>query len=376
MRRREMTKRDYYEILEVQRTAGPDEIKKAYRKLALRWHPDRNPGDKECEDRFKEAAEAYNVLGDREKRELYDRFGHAGLEGRGFTSFTGFEDIFSSFGDIFEDFFGFGSRRGGRNRASQGRSLRYDLEISLEDAFNGKEEEIIFQKYDTCEKCMGSGAEEGSSPETCRTCQGRGSIARQQGFFHVTTTCPACKGQGRVISDPCRACTGNGRTRVERRITVRIPPGVDTGSQLRLRGEGEPGEHGGPQGDLFVVIHVREHPFFSRDGEALACHVPVSFVHAALGNSVTIPEPGSDEEFEITIPAGTQPGDVLKIDGKGMVSLQDKSRRGTLFVKIDVKIPKKLTARQRELLTAFAESEGDTKAGKKKREGFLKRMMQ
>ena len=376
MRGRDMSKRDYYEILGMSRSAGHDEIKKAYRKLALQYHPDRNPGDKECESRFKEAAEAYGVLSDVEKKELYDRFGHAGLEGRGFTGFSGFEDIFSSFGDIFEDFFGFGSRRGGRNRAAEGRSLRYDLEIKLEDAFSGKEQEIVFQKYDACEKCNGSGAAEGSSPETCRTCQGRGNVARQQGFFHVTTTCPACKGQGQVISNPCRACTGDGKRRVERRINVRIPPGVDTGSQLRLRGEGEPGEYGGPPGDLFVVIHVKEHPFFNRDGENLACRIPVSFVRAALGGTVNVPELGSDDEFELTIPPGTQPGDVLKVDGKGMVSLQIRSRRGTLFVKIDVKIPEKLTTRQRELLTEFAETEHDTKSGKKKSKGFLKRMMQ
>ncbi|HDR14392.1 MAG TPA: molecular chaperone DnaJ [Desulfobacteraceae bacterium] len=371
-----MTKRDYYETLEIPRTAEPAEIKKAYRKLALRYHPDRNPGDKEAESRFKEAAEAYSVLGDPEKKQLYDRFGHAGLEGQGFKGFSGFEDIFSNFGDIFEDFFGFGTRRRGRSRAAQGRSLRYDLEISLEEAFSGKEEKIVFQKYDVCEKCSGTGAAEGSSPEVCRTCQGRGSIARQQGFFHVTTTCPACKGTGRVISNPCRDCMGQGKKRVERKINVRIPPGVDTGSQLRLRGEGEPGENSGPAGDLFVVIHVKDHPFFSRDGENLACRIPVSFVQAALGGVTNVPDLGSENEFELTIPPGTQSGEVLKIPGKGMVSLQNKSRRGTLFVKIHVKIPEKLTARQRELLTAFAETEGDMKDGKKRNKGFLKRMMQ
>ena len=371
-----MIKKDYYEILGVSRNADAGEIKKAYRKLALRYHPDRNPGDRESETRFKEAAEAYSALGDPEKRELYDRFGHAGLEGRGFTGFNGFEDIFSNFGDIFEDFFGFGTRRGGGSRASQGRSLRYDLEISLEEAFDGKEEEIVFQKYDTCEKCDGSGAAKGSKPETCRTCQGRGSIARQQGFFHVTTTCPTCKGQGRVISKPCRTCAGEGRKRVERRINVRIPPGVDTGSQLRLRGEGEPGSQGGPPGDLFVVIHVRDHNFFIRDGENLACRIPISFVTAALGGTVSVPDLGSEEEFDITIPPGTQPGDSLRADGKGMVSLQGNSRRGTLFVKIDVVIPKKLTSEQRELLTAFDEAERGTESGKNKARSFLKRIIQ
>jgi molecular chaperone DnaJ len=371
-----MTKRDYYETLGVPRTAASVEIKKAYRKLALRYHPDRNPGDKEAENQFKEAAEAYSVLADPEKKDLYDRFGHAGLEGQGFTGFSGFEDIFSSFGDIFEDFFGFGTRRGGRSRASQGRSLRYDIEITLEEAFHGKEEEIVFQKYGVCETCQGTGAAEGSSPEVCRTCQGRGKIVRQQGFFHVTTTCPACKGRGTVISKPCPDCMGDGKKRVERKINVRIPPGVDTGSQLRLRGEGEPGENGGPPGDLFVVIHVKEHPFFEREGENLACRVPVSFVQAALGGVENVPELGSENDFELTIPAGTQPGEVLKVPGKGMVSLQNKSRRGTLFVKIDVKIPEKLSARQRELLMAFAETEGDVKDGKKRNKGFLKRMIQ
>ena len=262
-----MRKRDYYEVLGVSRDAGEEEIKSAYRKLALKYHPDRNPGDKKAEENFKEAAEAYEVLRDSEKRQIYDRFGHEGLEGRGFTGFSGFEDIFSSFGDIFEGFFGFGGKRGRGPRARQGRSLRYDMELTLEEAFSGKEEHIVFNRLDTCQTCNGSGLRPGSEPEICATCQGRGQVIRSQGFFQISSTCPACHGQGQIISDPCKDCGGDGTVSIERKISVRIPPGVDTGSQLRLSGEGEPGELGGPSGDLFVVIRVRQHDFFTREGD-------------------------------------------------------------------------------------------------------------
>jgi molecular chaperone DnaJ len=360
-----MHKRDYYEVLGVSRDAGEDDIKRAYRKLALKYHPDRNPGDKEAEESFKEAAEAYEVLRDREKRQIYNQFGHEGLEGRGFTGFTGFDDIFSSFGDIFEGFFGFGSGGGRRSRARQGRSLRYDLELTLEDAFHGKEEEIVFDKQESCKTCGGSGVTPGSEPQTCPTCQGRGQVIRSQGFFQISTTCPACHGQGQVITDPCGDCSGRGRVKVERSISVKIPAGVDTGSQLRLRGEGEPGENGGPSGDLFVVIHIKEHAFFTRDDDDLVCQIPISFVQAALGDTLKIPILG-EEEDELHIGRGTQPGDVLKIPGKGMPSLKGYHRRGDLYVKMIVKIPEKLDQHQRELLEAFAETEGRKLSGKKK----------
>ena len=359
-----MHRRDYYEVLGVSRDAGEDEIKKAYRKLAMENHPDRNPGDHEAEERFKEAAEAYEVLRDREKRQIYDQFGHAGLEGSGFRGFSGFDDIFSSFGDIFEDFFGFGGRRG-RSRARQGSSLRYDLELGLEEAFYGKEEEIVFSKWAGCHVCRGSGVKPGSEPQVCGTCQGQGQVVRSQGFFQISTTCPSCRGEGRIVTDPCFECGGKGKVESERKITVKIPAGVDTGSQLRLRGEGELGENGGPPGDLFVVIHLREHEFLKREGDHLYCEIPISFTQAALGETIKIPTLGEEVKESLKIHPGTQPGEILSLSGKGMPSLRN-SRRGDLFVKVVVKIPKKLTQQQRGLLEAFAATDGPRKAKKEK----------
>jgi len=352
-----MEKRDYYDVLGVSRDADEEDIKKAYRKLAMKHHPDRNPGDREAEERFKEAAEAYEVLRDQEKRDIYDRYGHDGLAGTGFRGFTGFDDIFSSFGDLFEEFFGFGSRTGRRTRAKKGNSLRYDLEMTLEDAFSGKEQEISFKKWVSCESCHGSGMKPGTEPKACTTCGGRGQIFRSQGFFQISTTCPACGGEGRIVVDPCKECSGRGKIRMDRKINLKIPPGVDTGSQLRLQGEGEAGENGGPPGDLFVVIQVKDHDFFKRDGEHLLCEIPVSFVQAALGNTLTIPVLGDEGGGELHIPAGTQPGDILTLPGLGMPSLQ-KHKRGDLFVRVSVKIPKKLSSRQKELLEEYARSEG------------------
>ena len=351
-----MIKRDYYEVLGVSNDAGEVEIKKAYRKLAMKYHPDRNPGDLEAEERFKEAAEAYEVLRNGEKRQIYDRFGHEGLEGTGFRGFSGFEDIFSSFGDIFEDFFGFGSSRSRRSRVRQGNSLRYDLDITLEDAYHGKEEEIQFQKWESCETCEGSGLTPGTELETCSTCQGQGQVVRSQGFFQISSTCPTCQGQGRIITDPCDECHGRGRVQVDKAITLKVPAGVDTGSQLRLRGEGEPGEHGGPPGDLIVVIHVAEHDFFSREGDHLLCEIPISFVQATLGDSVKIPILGGDEGKDLRIPKGTQPGDVLALHGYGMPNLH-RHKKGDLYIKINVKIPKTLSHQQKELLEAFRKTE-------------------
>jgi molecular chaperone DnaJ len=362
-----MQKRDYYEVLGISRDAGDDDMKKAYRQLALKYHPDKNPGNKEAEESFKEAAEAYEVLRDREKRQIYDRYGHEGLEGRGFTGFGGFEDIFSSFGDIFEDFFGFGGGRSRGPRPRQGKSLRYDLQMTLEEAYYGLEEEIAFHKLELCQTCDGSGMSPGTQPQTCTACQGRGQVIRSQGFFQVSTTCPTCRGEGQIISDPCKECSGGGKVRIERKINVKIPPGVDTGSQLRLTGEGQPGEHGGPPGDLFVVIHVETHDFFVREEKDLICEIPISFVQAALGDILTIPVLGDEKSYDLEIPQGTQPADILKVVGKGMPSLRDARRKGNLYIKIIVKVPKKLNQDQKGLLKAFAESEGLNISDKKKK---------
>jgi molecular chaperone DnaJ len=350
------TNRDYYEILGVTRDSDEDEIKRAYRKLALKHHPDRNPGDKAAEERFKEAAEAYEVLRDGEKRRIYDLYGHEGLRGTGFSGFSGFEDIFSAFSDIFEDFFGFGGRRSRRTRAARGHDLRYDLELTLEEAHSGKEEEIFFEKWATCNTCSGTGMTPGSEPGICAHCHGRGEIVHSQGFFQIRTTCSTCNGTGQVIVDPCGKCKGKGRIRTERKVLIRIPPGVDTGTQLRIKGEGESGENGGPPGDLFVVIHVREHDFFVRDGDDLKCQITVSFVQAALGAGVSIPVLGNDDET-ITIREGTQPGEIIRLKGKGMPSLRRGRGNGDLFVQVMVQIPTRLSQRQRELLREYGELE-------------------
>lgn len=370
-----MQKMDYYEVLGISRDAGDDDIKKAYRKLALKYHPDRNPGNKEAEENFKIAAEAYEVLRDREKRQIYDRYGHEGLEGRGFTGFTGFEDIFSSFGDIFEDFFGFGGRRSRGPRARQGKSLRYDIKITLEEAYYGVEKEITFNKLELCQTCDGSGMRPGTEPQICATCHGRGQVIRSQGFFQVSTTCPSCRGEGQIISDPCIECSGGGKIRVERQINIKIPPGVDTGSQLRLTGEGQPGEHGGPPGDLFVVIHIEDHDFLIREEKDLICEIPISFVQAALGDVLTIPVLGDEKTYDLEISPGTQPGEVVKVVGKGMPSLRNARRKGDLYTKIIVKIPKKLNQEQIELLMSFAKSEGLSISDKKKK-NLWKKMIQ
>jgi len=361
------SKRDYYETLGVSRDSDAEEMKKAYRKLALKYHPDRNPEDREAEERFKEAAEAYEVLRNGEKRRIYDLYGHAGLEGTGFTGFGGSEDIFSAFGDIFEGFFGFGGRKSRRTGIRRGNDLRYDLELSLEEAYRGKEEELVFDRWEFCEGCGGSGMEPGSEPEMCSHCQGRGEIIRSQGFFQIRTACSTCGGTGQVIVDPCKECQGNGKLRVERKVLVKIPPGVDTGTQLRIKGEGEPGNKGGPQGDLFVVIYVKEHHFFVRDGDDLRCQVTISFIQAALGTEVSIPVFDSDEDKIITIPDGVQPEEIIRLKGMGMSSLRRGKGYGDLSVKIIVKIPTRLSQKQRELLTEFVELENQ-KIGTKTRD--------
>ena len=352
-----MSKRDYYEILGVARSATEQEVKSAYRKLALKFHPDRNPGDKTAEESFKEAAEAYSVLADTDKRHMYDRFGHAGLGGAatgGFdpTVFTGFEDILGGLGDIFGfgDVFGGGRRRGGPQR---GADLRYDLEISFEEAARGTEASIQIPRQETCETCGGSGAAPGSAPTTCPQCHGRGQLRYQQGFFTVARTCGQCRGSGSIVTKPCTTCRGAGRVQQEKKLNVRIPAGIATGQRLRLSAEGEGGPGGGPAGDLYVVIHVQEHPFFQRDGNDLYCEIPVSFPTFALGGEIQIPT--LDGKEPLSIPAGTQTGATFRVRGRGMPDVSGRGR-GDLLVTVKVSTPKKLSKEQKKLLEQLAET--------------------
>lgn len=345
------TKRDYYEVLNVERNASDIDLKKAYRKLALQFHPDRNPGDAAAEEMFKEAAEAYDVLSDPQKRQLYDRFGHQGLEGSGFSGFSGFEDIFSSFGDIFEDFFGLGSGRGSRSRRQRGHDLRYDLSLSFLEAAFGVEKELKVEKMDACQSCGGSGCKDGCQPETCQFCRGTGQMARSQGFFTVRTTCPHCRGTGRMITDPCTECRGSGQIKTRKTVSVKIPAGVDTGSRLRLTNEGEAGPQGGPRGDLYVFIQVEAHEFFERDNSDIICRVPISFVQAALGDTINVPT--LDGEKKLRIPKGAQYGDVFRFNGEGIPSLRT-GRRGDQIIQIIIKTPTGLTKKQESLLKEFA----------------------
>jgi molecular chaperone DnaJ len=349
-----MVKRDYYEILGTSRNATEDDIKKAYRKLALKYHPDRNPGDKEAEERFKEAAEAYEVLRDPQKRELYDLYGLEGLKGTGFTGFRGFEDIFSSFSDIFEDFFGFGTGGRGRSRfyAQSGEDLRYDLTISFEAAAFGTETEIEIPRMEVCSDCKGTGAAPGTSRSECPYCHGTGQITHSQGFLTISTTCSHCGGEGSFITDPCKECNGSGKVKKMKMIHLTLPGGVDTGSRLRIQGEGEPGLHGGTPGDLYVIVHVEPHDFFEREGDDIYCQIPISFPQAALGTKVEIPTLEGTKPLEIS--PGTQSGETFRIRGAGAKRLR-RHGRGDEIIQIVVKTPDRLTKRQKELLQEFAE---------------------
>lgn len=346
-----VAKRDYYEVLGVERNADEAELKKSYRKLALKYHPDRNPGDREAEERFKEAAEAYDVLRDSRKRQIYDQFGHQGLEGSGFSGFGGFEDIFSSFGDIFEDFFGFGGGRRSRSHVQRGADLRYDMQLTFMEAAFGSEKKIDVEKAETCGECSGAGAAPGSGVETCGHCGGSGQIGRSQGFFTVRTTCGHCRGQGQVISNPCSTCRGQGKVLARKKVSVRIPAGVDNGSRLRLTGEGEAGAYGGPHGDLYVFVHVEPHDFFKREDTHVICQIPISFVQAALGDTITIPTLKGETTLEI--PKGTQPGELFRIRGEGIPSLRN-GHRGDQVVQVSVKTPTNLNKKQVALLKEFA----------------------
>jgi molecular chaperone DnaJ len=354
-----VSKRDFYEVLGVERAAGDQEIKSAYRKLALKYHPDRNPGNRDAEEKFKEAAEAYAVLADAQKRQMYDRFGHAGLGGAassgqgGFdpSVFVGFEDILGGLGDIFGfgDFFGGGRRRGGPQRGSD---LRYDLEISFEEAARGTETTIQIPRAEQCQTCSGTGAAKGTGPSTCPTCHGRGQLRYQQGFFTVARTCAQCRGTGQIIAKPCETCHGEGAITKERKLTVKIPAGIATGQRLRLYGEGEHGNAGGPAGDLYVVIDVQPHEFFVRDGNDLHCVVPVNFTTLALGGEIVVPGL-LDTKEKVDVSAGAETGTTFRLRGKGMPDVSGRGR-GDLLVTVQGRVPKKLTKEQRAAMEQLA----------------------
>jgi molecular chaperone DnaJ len=361
-----MEDKDYYKILGVSRDATEEEIKRSYRKIAMQYHPDRNPGNKEAEEKFKIASEAYEVLSDPEKREIYDHYGIEGLKGTGFTGFRGFDDIFSAFGDIFEDFFGFGTTYKRRTKARPGADLRYDLKISFYDAAFGKETEIEIPKEVLCDICNGTGAKPGTHPAICPNCKGTGQVTRSQGFFTISTTCSQCRGGGKFIPHPCKECRGLGRVKVNKKIQIKLPPGVDTGSKLRIRGEGEGGERGGPPGDLFVFLYVEPHDFFSRDGDDIICQIPISFTQAVLGSEIEIPT--LNGKRNLSIPKGTESGEIFRIKDEGFPKLRGYGR-GDQVVQIVVKTPKNLTKRQEELLREF---EGISMKKEREGEGWKK----
>ncbi len=352
-----MSKRDFYEVLGVERTATDQDIKSAYRKMALKFHPDRNPGDKAAEESFKEAAEAYAVLADGDKRARYDRFGHAGVAGASGgggvdpTIFADFQDIFGGLGDIFGfgDMFGGGNRR--RGGPQRGSDLRYDMEIAFEQSAKGAETTIQIPRHETCDTCQGSGAAPGTTPTACPQCRGAGQMRYQQGFFTVARTCGQCRGSGRVITKPCATCHGQGTKEQQRKLTVKIPAGIATGQRLRLSGEGEGGTQGGQAGDLYVVIHVRDHEFYQRDGNDLHCEVPLSITTLALGGEIVVP--GIDGDETVKIPESTQTGSTIRLKGRGMPDVGGRGK-GDLMVTVRAVTPKKLNKEQKKLLEQLA----------------------
>jgi len=376
-----MAKADYYELLGVSRDAAAEDIKKAYRKLAVKHHPDKNPGDKSAEEKFKQISEAYEVLQDADKRAAYDRYGHAAFQGGGGPGRSaggggGFHDPFDIFrevfggggGGIFEEFFG-GGGGGGRGGAQRGADLRYDLEISLAEAAQGVEKEITYRRAATCSACDGSGAEAGSKKVRCATCGGVGQVQVSRGFFTVRQVCPTCRGNGQVIERPCKQCHGEGRAAQNHTIKLRIPPGVDTGSKLRSGGSGEAGTHGGPSGDLYVIIHVKEHEIFERQGDDLFTEIPIKFTLASLGGTIDVPTLAG--HTSLRIPAGTQSGTTFRLRGHGMPNLRQASRKGDQLIRVQIEVPTKLTAVQRERLEEFAKACGD--AENPVSESFLRR---
>ena len=353
-----MSQRDYYEILGVDRNADDNAIKKAYRKLAMKNHPDRNPGDDAAAERFREATEAYEVLSDSEKRKIYDQYGHAGLGGQAGFGSGGFQGshAYQDFGDLFGDVFGSMFGGGGGQQVNRGSDLRYDLELTLEEAAAGKEVELEVPKYTHCDTCNGSGARPGTNPVPCGTCGGHGQVQMQQGFFAVRRTCPTCHGQGKKIESPCVTCGGTGRKRVTKKLKIKIPAGVYHGAQVRVAGEGEVGEHGGPAGDLYVVVNLKEHAIFERDGADLHCEMPITFPQAVLGTELDAPT--LTGKVKIRIPAGTEAGRVFRLRGHGVPDVRT-NQKGDLYVRVNIAVPKKLSKEQREALEKFAEATGD-----------------
>lgn len=358
-----MSKRDYYEVLGVSRSADDQQLKSAYRKLALQYHPDRNPGDRQAEERFKEAAEAYAVLADADKRRRYDQFGHAGVDGasgaQGFdpTTFADFGDILGNLGDLF-GFGGFGQGRRGGGPA-RGADLRYDLRIAFDDAAEGAETVLQIPRLEACARCGGSGSA-GGGPSACPQCRGRGQVRYQQGFLTVARTCGQCGGRGQVITDPCQACVGRGRVERERRLSVKIPAGVATGQRLRLQGEGEHGSAGGPPGDLFVIVHVEDHPFFRREEDDLWCDVPVAYPTLVLGGKISAPTLKGEDT--LVVPKGTQPGTALRLRGKGMPHLSGRGR-GDIYVRMKVDVPTELSRKQQTLIEELGATMPKTSRG-------------
>lgn len=360
------SKKDYYEVLGVEKTADPASLKQAYRKLALKFHPDRNPGDKSAEARFKEISEAYQVLSDPEKRQAYDRYGHQGLSGSGFRPFTGFEEIFESFGDIF-DFFGGGRRT--RNYAQPGEDLRYDLTIDFLDAVLGSTHEIEIEKLGICQECQGSGAKPGSSPVMCPQCQGSGQVKRTQGFFMLSSPCPRCRGAGQIIENPCNKCRGMGKVEVRKKLSLRIPAGIDNGSHIRLKGEGEPGSFNGPPGDLYVVLRVTPHKVFQRHNEDLLVDQTISFTQAVLGDTIKVPTLEGDHQLEIL--KGTQTGQIFTLKNKGVPHLRGHGR-GDLHFRVSIATPINLSPQIEDLYKEIARLSGEELNSPKKKNIFEK----
>lgn len=362
-----MAKRDLYEVLGVQKSSTRDEIRKAYRQLAIKFHPDRNPGSKDAEEKFKEATEAYEILADDRKRQTYDQYGFAGLNGMGqptaqdfSTIFQGFEDIFGDVSGIFDSFFGGGTRRRGSSRAygQRGSDLRYDMEITFLEAAFGVKKEVTYARAERCDVCKGTGSDRGSGRKLCPTCGGSGQVRRSSGFFSIASTCPSCGGEGEIIEKPCQECRGAGTVRRSRTITITIPAGIEDAKRLSLSGQGDAGTNGGQDGDLYVFLRVQPHESFERDGKDLYCAIPISITQASLGAEITVPALDG-KSVRLSVPAGTQNGRVLRLKGEGIPELHSPNRRGDLYVKVVVRVPTKLSAKARELLKELASSNGE-----------------